>query len=94
MLEFGTALGYTTCWSTRTGADVTTVEGDADHVGSLKQAVRFVLIGLGGLMRRSAPSLLERRMYAHGGWSGRRLWLHPDYDLCFIFMTYVIDAHL
>ena len=48
--------------------------------------------GLGWLMRHSAPNLLEQRMYGHGGWSGTQLWIYPDYDLCFVFMTNVLDA--
>lgn len=50
--------------------------------------------GLGWLMRHSAPDLLERRMYGHGGWSGTQFWVYPDYDLCFVFMTNVLDVQL
>lgn len=50
--------------------------------------------GLGWLIRHSAPDLLERRMYGHGGWSGTQFWIYPDYDLCFVFMTNVLDPQL
>ncbi|MET0955759.1 MAG: serine hydrolase domain-containing protein [Cryobacterium sp.] len=43
--------------------------------------------GLGWNLRHSAPGLLERRVYGHGGWAGTEFWLYPALGVCFVLLT-------
>jgi CubicO group peptidase (beta-lactamase class C family) len=45
--------------------------------------------GLGWNLRHSAPGLLERGVFGHGGWAGTEFWIYPDLDLCFVLLTNV-----
>lgn len=49
--------------------------------------------GLTWNLRHSAPALLERRLYGHGGWSGCQWWMYPEHDACFVLLTNVLDPH-
>jgi len=43
--------------------------------------------GLGWNLRHSAPGLLERGVFGHGGWAGTEFWVYPELDLCFVLLT-------
>ncbi|WP_150307259.1 serine hydrolase domain-containing protein [Planctomonas psychrotolerans] len=43
--------------------------------------------GLSWNIRHSAPGLLERGVYGHGGWAGTEFWIYPELDVCFAFLT-------
>jgi CubicO group peptidase (beta-lactamase class C family) len=45
--------------------------------------------GLGWNLRHSAPGLLERGVFGHGGWAGTHFWVYPERDLCFVLLTNV-----
>jgi CubicO group peptidase (beta-lactamase class C family) len=45
--------------------------------------------GLGWNLRHSAPGLLERGVFGHGGWAGTEFWVYPELDLCFVLLTNV-----
>ena len=45
--------------------------------------------GLGWNLRHSAPGLLERGVFGHGGWAGTEFWIYPDLDVCFVLLTNV-----
>ena len=45
--------------------------------------------GLGWNLRHSAPGLLERGVFGHGGWAGTEFWVYPGLDLCFVLLTNV-----
>jgi CubicO group peptidase (beta-lactamase class C family) len=45
--------------------------------------------GLGWNLRHSAPGLLERGVFGHGGWAGTEFWIYPELDLCFVLLTNV-----
>jgi len=45
--------------------------------------------GLGWNLRHSAPGLLERGVFGHGGWAGTEFWLYPELDVCFVLLTNV-----
>jgi len=45
--------------------------------------------GLGWNLRHSAPALLERGVFGHGGWAGTQFWLYPELDVCFVLLTNV-----
>jgi CubicO group peptidase (beta-lactamase class C family) len=47
--------------------------------------------GLGWNLRHTAPGLLERRVYGHGGWAGTEFWIYPDLDLCFVLLTNIAN---
>jgi CubicO group peptidase (beta-lactamase class C family) len=47
--------------------------------------------GLGWNLRHSAPGLLERGVFGHGGWAGTQLWVYPELDLCFVLLTNVAN---
>lgn len=38
-------------------------------------------------MRMGSPTLLEQRLYGHGGLSGCQWWMYPDHDACFVLLT-------
>jgi CubicO group peptidase (beta-lactamase class C family) len=40
---------------------------------------------------RTSPTLLEHRLYGHGGLSGCQWWMYPDHDACFVLLTAVIN---
>lgn len=46
--------------------------------------------GLPWNLRHSAPGLLERRLYGHGGASGCQWWMYPDHDACFVLLMNVV----
>lgn len=46
--------------------------------------------GLPWNLRHSAPGLLERRLYGHGGASGCQWWMYPEQDACFVLLMNVI----
>lgn len=43
--------------------------------------------GLVWNMRMGSPTLLEQRLYGHGGLSGCQWWMYPDHDACFVLLT-------
>jgi CubicO group peptidase (beta-lactamase class C family) len=43
--------------------------------------------GLGWNLRHSAPGLLERGVFGHGGWAGTEFWLYPELGVCFVLLT-------
>lgn len=43
--------------------------------------------GLVWNMRMGSPTLLEQRLYGHGGLSGCQWWIYPDHDACFVLLT-------
>ena len=45
--------------------------------------------GLGWNLRHSAPGLLERGVFGHGGWAGTEFWVYPELDVCFVLLTNV-----
>jgi CubicO group peptidase (beta-lactamase class C family) len=45
--------------------------------------------GLGWNLRHSAPGLLERGVFGHGGWAGTEFWIYPELDICFVLLTNV-----
>jgi len=45
--------------------------------------------GLGWNLRHSAPGLLERGVFGHGGWAGTEFWVYPELDLSFVLLTNV-----
>ena len=45
--------------------------------------------GLGWNLRHSAPGLLERGVFGHGGWAGTEFWIYPELDVCFVLLTNV-----
>ncbi|GAB3604989.1 serine hydrolase domain-containing protein [Conyzicola nivalis] len=45
--------------------------------------------GLGWNLRHSAPGLLERGVFGHGGWAGTEFWVYPELDLTFVLLTNV-----
>jgi len=45
--------------------------------------------GLGWNLRHSAPGLLERGVFGHGGWAGTQFWIYPELDICFVLLTNV-----
>jgi CubicO group peptidase (beta-lactamase class C family) len=45
--------------------------------------------GLGWNLRHSAPGLLERGVFGHGGWAGTEFWIYPDLGVCFVLLTNV-----
>jgi CubicO group peptidase (beta-lactamase class C family) len=45
--------------------------------------------GLGWNLRHSAPGLLERGVFGHGGWAGTEFWVYPEIDVCFVLLTNV-----
>ncbi|MFF4414706.1 serine hydrolase domain-containing protein [Streptosporangium sp. NPDC001559] len=50
--------------------------------------------GLTWNLRHSAPGLLERRLYGHGGASGCQWWMYPEQDACFVLLINVLAPHL
>ncbi|GGI45074.1 CubicO group peptidase (beta-lactamase class C family) [Agromyces flavus] len=40
-------------------------------------------------VRHSAPGLLARDTFGHGGWAGTEFWITPSLDVCFVFLTNV-----
>jgi len=38
-------------------------------------------------LRHSAPGLLARDTYGHGGWAGAEFWITPSRDVCFVLLT-------
>ncbi|MFI6322993.1 serine hydrolase domain-containing protein [Nonomuraea sp. NPDC050556] len=50
--------------------------------------------GLPWNLRHSAPGLLERRLYGHGGASGCQWWMYPDHDACFVLLINVVAPSL
>ena len=38
-------------------------------------------------MRHSAPGLLARDSYGHGGWAGSEFWITPSRGVCFVLLT-------
>jgi CubicO group peptidase (beta-lactamase class C family) len=45
--------------------------------------------GLGWNLRHSAPGLLERGVFGHGGWAGTEFWMYPEIGVCFVLLTNV-----
>jgi CubicO group peptidase (beta-lactamase class C family) len=45
--------------------------------------------GLGWNLRHSAPGLLERGVFGHGGWAGTEFWIYPGLGVCFVLLTNV-----
>jgi len=45
--------------------------------------------GLGWNLRHSAPGLLERGVFGHGGWAGTEFWVYPELDVSFVLLTNV-----
>jgi CubicO group peptidase (beta-lactamase class C family) len=45
--------------------------------------------GLGWNLRHSAPGLLERGVFGHGGWAGTEFWIYPELGVCFVLLTNV-----
>ncbi|GAA3455609.1 serine hydrolase domain-containing protein [Dactylosporangium matsuzakiense] len=43
--------------------------------------------GLTWTLRDRSTTLLERRVYGHGGWSGCQWWLYPDHDACVVLLV-------
>jgi CubicO group peptidase (beta-lactamase class C family) len=43
--------------------------------------------GLGWNLRHSAPGLLERGVFGHGGWAGTEFWMYPELGVCFVLLT-------
>ncbi|SDR85638.1 serine hydrolase domain-containing protein [Microterricola viridarii] len=43
--------------------------------------------GHGWNLRHSAPGLLERSVYGHGGWNGTEFWVYPTLNVCFVLLT-------
>ncbi|MCU1407474.1 MAG: hypothetical protein JWQ43_3777 [Glaciihabitans sp.] len=43
--------------------------------------------GLGWNVRHSAPGLLERNVFGHGGWAGTEFWIYPELGVCFVLLT-------
>ncbi|MEU8324755.1 serine hydrolase domain-containing protein [Nonomuraea sp. NPDC048881] len=50
--------------------------------------------GLTWNLRHSAPGLLERRLYGHGGASGCQWWMYPEQDACFVLLINVMAPSL
>jgi CubicO group peptidase (beta-lactamase class C family) len=40
-------------------------------------------------VRHSAPGLLARDTFGHGGWAGTEFWITPSLGVCFVFLTNV-----
>jgi CubicO group peptidase (beta-lactamase class C family) len=40
-------------------------------------------------LRHSAPGLLARDTYGHGGWAGTEFWVTPSRGVCFVLLTNV-----
>jgi CubicO group peptidase (beta-lactamase class C family) len=38
-------------------------------------------------LRHSAPGLLARDTYGHGGWAGTEFWITPSLGVCFVLLT-------
>ena len=38
-------------------------------------------------LRHSAPGLLTRDTFGHGGWAGTEFWITPSLDACFVLLT-------
>lgn len=38
-------------------------------------------------LRHSAPGLLARDTYGHGGWAGAEFWITPSRGVCFVLLT-------
>jgi CubicO group peptidase (beta-lactamase class C family) len=38
-------------------------------------------------LRHSAPGLLARDTYGHGGWAGTEFWVTPSLGVCFVLLT-------
>ena len=38
-------------------------------------------------LRHSAPGLLARDTFGHGGWAGTEFWITPSLDVCFVLLT-------
>ena len=43
-------------------------------------------------LRHSAPGLLARDTFGHGGWAGPELWITPSLGVCFVLLTNVADG--
>ncbi|MGV9309668.1 serine hydrolase domain-containing protein [Nonomuraea sp. NPDC003727] len=50
--------------------------------------------GLTWNLRHSAPGLLDRRLYGHGGASGCQWWMYPEQDACFVLLINVMAPSL
>ena len=50
-------------------------------VNSTKQTPRE------GVTQNSAPGLLARDTYGHGGWAGSEFWVTPSRGVCFVLLT-------
>ncbi|WP_320673015.1 serine hydrolase domain-containing protein [Patulibacter defluvii] len=42
---------------------------------------------------RTSPTLLDHRLYGHGGLSGCQWWMYPEHDAGFVFLTNVMNPH-
>jgi CubicO group peptidase (beta-lactamase class C family) len=40
---------------------------------------------------RTSPTLLEHRLYGHGGLSGCQWWLYPEHDACLVLLTNLMN---
>lgn len=43
-------------------------------------------------LRHSAPGLLARDTFGHGGWAGTDFWITPSLGVCFVFLTNVAEG--
>lgn len=42
-------------------------------------------------LRHSAPGLLARDSFGHGGWAGTEFWITPSLGVCFVLLTNLAD---
>jgi CubicO group peptidase (beta-lactamase class C family) len=40
---------------------------------------------------RTSPTILDHRLYGHGGLSGCQWWVYPEHDAAFVFLTNVMN---
>ena len=43
-------------------------------------------------LRHSAPGLLARDTFGHGGWAGTEFWITPSLGVCFVLLTNIADG--
>jgi CubicO group peptidase (beta-lactamase class C family) len=43
-------------------------------------------------LRHSAPGLLARDTFGHGGWAGTEFWITPSLGVCFVLLTDIADG--